>query len=64
MPESIAREQTCVGAPVTIEIAEHMYEACMWRPDTKCGPVGNQVRTHRGAWMNVIKRGRHERTVG
>jgi hypothetical protein len=55
MSEFSARKQTGVSAPVTIEIAEHMYGACMWGPDTKRGTVSNQVRTHRGAWMNVIE---------
>jgi hypothetical protein len=55
MSELVARKQTGICTPVAVEITEHMYGACMWGPDTKRGTDRNQVRTHRGAWMNVIE---------
>jgi hypothetical protein len=36
-----------------------MHRAGMRRPDAKRGIVGDQVRTHRGARVNVVECSRH-----
>ena len=56
----VAREQACVVPQPAVEIPEHMDGAGLRRPDTERGAIGDEIGPHRGAGMDVIKRGRHE----
>ena len=55
----VAREQAGVVALAVVEVADHMHRSRVRRPDAKGRAVGDQVRTHRGAGVDVVERGGH-----
>lgn len=59
----VAIEQAGVAALTVVKVADYIHRTCIGRPHAKCGTTGNEVRTHRGAGMDMIKGGRHTRWV-
>jgi hypothetical protein len=55
----IAIEQAGVIALAIVELADDVHRVSIGRPDAKCGAACNQIRTHRGAGMDMIEGGRH-----
>lgn len=55
MTAGIWIEQTRVIALVVIEVPDDMHGTGLRRPDPKSRTVGNQIRTHRGTAMDVLK---------
>ena len=55
----VAIEQAGVIARTVVKVADDMHRTGMGRPDTKGGATRKEVRTHRGARLDVIKGGRH-----